>query len=481
MKKTILLAMVLLSNAICFSQSFNYQAVVRDASNNPIANQAIGVQLKILDGSATGSTLYTETHTVTSNINGVIAISVGEGTTMDVFSTINWSTQNQWLDLSVDITGGTTYSPLGTTKLVQVPYALHATEAGNLTTPYTAGSGIELTNNVISATAQGWLRTNGTLPTTIEQEIYRTGNIGIGASASNPSFPLDVRGTGGERLRAYSEDSFFAGVIAKNNTREFFMGVQATFETNNTTSGFHIYDNTVGAQRMVIDEDGNVGVNEANPDDKLHITTGENGTRVRLENSSNGWAGMVAKNTQRELFIGIQGAFDANPGEFHIYDNTAGARRMVIDANGEVGIGRDNPSVRLDVNGSVNCTGGTCSSDMRWKRNITTLDNTLDNILKLRGVSYYWRTQEFPDRDFENDKQIGVIAQEVEKIYPELIHTDNDGYKSMDYMSLSAVLLEATKQQQLLIEQQQKELELLKQKLDKVDALEAKLDKILSE
>lgn len=464
---------------------------------------------------------------------------------------------------------------------------MYASSANNLTTPYEAGSGIDVTNNIISSTNQGWLRTNGALPTSISNNLYTNGNIAIGHT--NPNFPLDVQGTFGERIRTYSTDGYYAGLLAKNNTREFFVGIQANFETNNSSSGFHIYDNTSGAQRMVIDKDGNMGINNPNPTAKLqvngtvritdgtqgdgkvltsgsdgtaswttlvdnvddadadptneyntsvalndtnlaitdagstittdlsdlqdsdwlkvdgmvstainediytngkvgigttsindlvHLYSGGNGTRIRAENSGNGWAGMVAKNTQREIFVGIQGAFDANPGEFHIYDNTAGARRLVIDAAGEIGIGRNNPSVKLDVNGSVNCTGGTCSSDVRWKRDITTLDNTLVNISKLRGVSYFWRNSEFPNRDFDKDKQIGVIAQEVEKVYPELIHTDNEGFKSMDYMSLSAVLLEATKQQQIILEKQQEEIDMLKNKVSEYDSLRAEIDLI---
>ena len=198
--------------------------------------------------------------------------------------------------------------------------------------------------------------------------------------------------------------------------------------------------------QMMINQGGEVGINENSPDDMLHVTSGGNGTRVRTENSSNGWAGLLAKNTLGEMFIGLQGAFDANPGELHIYDNVAGARRLVIDAAGEVGIGKNNPSVKLDVNGSVNCTGGTCSSDIRWKKDIKPLAKVLDNLDQLRGVSYQWRTDEFPDKDFNDKIQIGLIAQEVEAVYPELIMVDNEGFKAMDYMSFTAVLLEAVKE-----------------------------------
>ena len=232
--------------------------------------------------------------------------------------------------------------------------------------------------------------------------------------------------------------------------------------------------------QLIINQGGEVGINETSPDDKLHLTDGGNGTRVRVENSSNGWAGMVAKNTQREIFIGVQGAFDANPGELHIFDNTAGARRLVIDAAGEVGIGKDNPSVKLDVNGAVNCTGGTCSSDVRWKKNILPLENVLSNIQQLRGVSYDWKKLDFPEKDFGKEKQIGLIAQEVEAIYPELIRTDEEGYKSMDYMSFTAVLLEATKALTTENEDASKKIEALEKENKELLILIAKINTDLS-
>ena len=226
---------------------------------------------------------------------------------------------------------------------------------------------------------------------------------------------------------------------------------------------------------MIINQGGEVGINETSPDDMLHVTSAGNGTRVRTENSGNGWAGLLTKNSIGEVFIGLQGAFDANPGELHIFDNVAGQRRLVIDASGNVGINKNNPTVRLDVNGAVNCTGGTCSSDLRWKKDIRPLENSLDRILSLRGVSYDWRKAEFPNKDFNNDRQIGLIAQEVEAVFPELVKTDNEGFKSMDYMSFTAVLLEAMKDQQTQIDALAKENEMLKEQLKRIDKIEAML------
>ena len=95
----------------------------------------------------------------------------------------------------------------------------------------------------------------------------------------------------------------------------------------------------------------------------------------------------------------------------------------------------------IDVNGQVTAGGVALSSDKRYKKDITTLDNALENTRKLRGTSYHWK-----DATRGTDRQIGVIAQEVEAIYPEFVHTNDEGYKSVNYSQMVAVLIEAVKE-----------------------------------
>jgi len=77
------------------------------------------------------------------------------------------------------------------------------------------------------------------------------------------------------------------------------------------------------------------------------------------------------------------------------------------------------------------------------------------NVMLLRGVNYFLKTKEFHEKQFTNTRQIGFIAQEIEKIYPEVVLTDKDGYKSVDYSRLTPILLEAIKEQQKIIDNQQ--------------------------
>ena len=104
----------------------------------------------------------------------------------------------------------------------------------------------------------------------------------------------------------------------------------------------------------------------------------------------------------------------------------------------------------------------TTGSDIRWKKNITTLDNPIDKILKLRGVMFDWRRKEFKERHFPAGRQIGIIAQEAEKEFPELVTSDGLGYKNFAYEKFTAVLLEAVKAQQKEIQALKVEVEKLK-------------------
>ena len=98
-------------------------------------------------------------------------------------------------------------------------------------------------------------------------------------------------------------------------------------------------------------------------------------------------------------------------------------------------------------------------------KNISSLENTLQGILSLEPVNYELRTDEFPDMGFEAGNQIGLIAQEVEKVFPDLIRTDNKGYKAVSYEKLSVILLEGMKEQQQQIESTKQENQQLKSEL----------------
>ncbi|WP_162910466.1 tail fiber domain-containing protein [Hymenobacter oligotrophus] len=118
-----------------------------------------------------------------------------------------------------------------------------------------------------------------------------------------------------------------------------------------------------------------------------------------------------------------------------------------------VGIGTPKPEATLHVIGDVLASGAiTQMSDARYKTDVQPLRNALSKVLALRGVRYNWRTDEFPEQRFSNKPQVGFVSQEVEKQYPELVSKDANGHQSLDYGRLTAVLLEAIREQQMQIE-----------------------------
>ena len=124
----------LLITASVFSQSpqkMSYQAVIRDASNTLVSNQSVGMQISILQTTTTETAVYTETHTVTANINGLISLEIGTGSTSDNFSTIDWSAGPYFIKTETDPTGGNSYTIIGTSQLMSVPFALYATTSGS--------------------------------------------------------------------------------------------------------------------------------------------------------------------------------------------------------------------------------------------------------------------------------------------------------------------------------------------------------------
>src|SRR5580692_4143452 len=111
-------------------QTFNYQGIARDAGGNVLPNRRIGVELSVLDGGATGTAVYSETFTETTNAFGLFTMPVGGGTVVSgSFAGINWATGNKYLQTAIDLSGGTNYALSGTTQLLSVPYALYAQTA----------------------------------------------------------------------------------------------------------------------------------------------------------------------------------------------------------------------------------------------------------------------------------------------------------------------------------------------------------------
>ena len=145
MKKTSLLILGLILSAITFGQAPNkmsFQTVVRNNLGKLVANKSIGVRLSLLKTTATGTAVYVEQHTKTSNTNGLLTLEVGSGSVATgTFSTIDWSQGPYFLKTEMDMNGGANYTISGVTEFVSVPYAKMAENANNANSVKTVAKG----------------------------------------------------------------------------------------------------------------------------------------------------------------------------------------------------------------------------------------------------------------------------------------------------------------------------------------------------
>jgi hypothetical protein len=137
MKKIITICAVLLITASVFAQTpekMSYQAVVRNGSNALVTSTTVGMQISILQGSVSGTSIYVETQTPSTNANGLVSLEIGAGTVVSGnFTTIDWANGPYFIKTETDPTGGTNYTITGTSQLLSVPYALHAKTAETVT------------------------------------------------------------------------------------------------------------------------------------------------------------------------------------------------------------------------------------------------------------------------------------------------------------------------------------------------------------
>ena len=181
--------------------------------------------------------------------------------------------------------------------------------------------------------------------------------------------------------------------------------------------------------------DGDVGIGNTSPNTKLHVSSAEDyPLTIDSGDVSHGTTGIqfntdgVGTQLGYIYFSHLDTESSGGDASFHTSSNQPVTN--FIHHGGHFHV----------PDGDVYARSTKLTSDSRYKKDIQTLPSALKNILSLRGVSYYWK-----DRS-DNTQQIGVIAQEVEKIYPQLVHTNEDGYKSVAYANLVSPLIEAVKE-----------------------------------
>lgn len=163
-----MISMQLLSQA---PHLFNYQGVARDGTGNIIVSGSIGLKFEIVQGSPTGTVAYAETTTANPSSSGIFTTAIGAGTPVSgPLSSVNWANGPFFIRVSIDPAGGTSYSSVGTSQLLSVPYALYAEKAGN---------GTSLPTGTLTGQTLFW--DNGSNQWKIDNNFFNNGNnVNIG-------------------------------------------------------------------------------------------------------------------------------------------------------------------------------------------------------------------------------------------------------------------------------------------------------------
>lgn len=295
-------------------------------------------------------------------------------------------------------------------------------------------------------------------------QIYQDskGNVGIGTKI--PRAELDLVGPG------YPSSFMFLDATGGNEDAGFRLYRKGAvkwhiFNSKSGDDAFYI-DPEGAASGITVKKDGNVGIGTTSPKRQLHLYSPSVSSELIMENGEG-----LADYRKWNLYVD-GGA--GKPQEFCIRQLneslTGGPIQFCINGSGNVGIGTQSPSEKLHIAGAALATQWKTSSDSRLKQDITPIDNALEKVSALRGVTFKWRTKEFPDRGLAEGTKVGLIAQEVEKVLPELVSTDHEGYKSVEYANMVAVLIEAIKEQQAQIKAQQTQIAELQSRIKAIES-----------
>lgn len=291
-------------------QGFNYQAVVRDNSGNPVANRNVLFRVSILDSNPNGIIQFSEIHNIITNQSGLATLTIGLGTVVQgSFLNVNWQTGNKFLRIELDLNRTGIYSLLGTQQLFSVPYALFSGTAERVRTSVSSDTAqlqrLSLYGNILYLSKGGG---QVTLPSSYwtlnnNRDIYTDYNVGI--STNTPLEKLHIKN--GSLL----VDKFLkiedADANAHINTFErlndqpmlynrYFFGQYGNLIIQGKTIPYnsHIIFATSPStasdpvMRMAIMNNGNIGIGDfapaTQPVAKLHIQDGD----IYIQNPNNG-------------------------------------------------------------------------------------------------------------------------------------------------------------------------------------------------
>jgi hypothetical protein len=367
-------AILLTANVVAQApQKISYQAVVRNADHVLVTNSLVGMRVSILQGSASGSEVYVETHTPTSTINGLVSFEIGGGTVVSGdFSTIAWASGPYFIRTETDPSGGTSYSITGTSEFLSVPYALYslsgtpgpqgetgAKGADGQQGPQgpqglTGAQGLQGIPGLLSpGTAVGnttywdgtkWVLNSGTL--------FNNGlNVGIGTTT--PNAKLDINSPGNPlALKLNSTVGTYLGVYEADVYRGYvgsYRGEDEDVDLGSSAGAVHLVTNgTIDLTAKA----GNIGIGTTTPATTLDISKNGKGQTVKVNAEDEVFMGFWENNGYR----GYVGSYYGNVADIDV-GSLAGSVHLVTGSSidltaksGDIGIGTTTPAQKLHIN-----------------------------------------------------------------------------------------------------------------------------------
>ena len=274
-------------------------------------------------------------------------------------------------------------------------------------------------------------------------------NTAVGSQALN-------RNTTGSHNTASGVNALQKNTRGNNNTASGYRALHNNTDgLNNTASGAYAFNrNTTGSENTVLGAKALMG----NRNGSKNTVLGYNAGASSITGSNNVYIGYKAghnttyHNRSNKLVIANGNTLDDEliSGSFSEH---------VVDINGQLNVqGELTAAGDASIGGTLNAQAVAMTSDGRLKKDIKPLTHALDSILQLQGKTYRWKE----DTTFANKQDIGLVAQDVEKVFPQLVTEDERDYKGIAYSKLTAVLIEAMKEQQQQITTLQQENQQLK-------------------
>jgi hypothetical protein len=375
--------------------------------------------------------------------------------------------------------------------------------AAGLATCGSATSGSAFVNGGNTFAAAATLGTNDAYALNFETNniarmtLLSDGKLGIGVTS--PGALVDINGTyeamgSTQGMLAVSSTTAFGidkggsislgGKVDGTSTLKTYGMITGMKEnaTSGNEAGYMAFGTRTNGglptERMRISSAGLVGIGNTNPEAKLHINSSDANTsypftqtqnNIILQNTNsttNNWSGIGFHSSGSNISGGI--AFQNTSHTNHQGDLAFFTRgpvaglteKLRVMGDGNVGINTTAPGEKLEVNGNVKATNFISTSDARLKTEIHPIDG-LSAILRLQGVHYRWKNT--------GEGDAGVLAQEVEKVFPDAVRTDSQtGYKGVKYQYLIAPLIEASKELHGLCQMQKTQLEKIQRDLASV-------------